>query len=59
MGRPAVEGETRTETVNVRVTPLLMHKIDLSRGDMSRSDWCRQAILRQVIHARADVVEED
>lgn len=43
-GRPPAEGQLRSETLKVRLTPALAADIDASRGTQTRSDFARDAL---------------
>jgi len=47
-GGPAVEGVTRSVSVNMRVTPALAQRIDGVRGEMTRSEWVRLTITKEL-----------
>ena len=49
-GRPPAEGQLRSETLKVRLTPALAADIDASRGTQTRSDFARDA-LRDAVRA--------
>lgn len=48
MGRPAKAGVAATQSINVRVTPELMARIDEARKGLSRPDWVRLVLQANV-----------